>query len=183
MPLRFREDKATQAAARLLQLGGGRMNLMKLVKLVYLTDREALVRWGRPITMDYLCSLRHGPIVSNVYNLMNEQPDPADPRYWHRYISERANNYDVHLLAVPTADQLSRLEEEVIGAVFAEHGNKDQWGLRDFTHTLPEWRDPGSSMLPIQIRDILLPAGYTEEEVDQIEAEMEHVSQVDRALR
>jgi uncharacterized phage-associated protein len=181
--LQFREDKATQEAAKLLQLGGGRMNLMKLVKLMYLADRTALVSWGRLITMDSLCSLKHGPIASNVLNLINEQPNPREPRYWHRFISERYVNYDVELIADPEKDQLSPAEEELIDRVFAEHGNKDQWQLSEFTHTLPEWRDPGDSMKPIQLRDILFPAGYKEEEVQEIEAELEHISQIGRTLR
>ena len=77
----FREEKATQAAALLLGCGGGHMNFMKLVKLIYLADREALIKLGRHITLDQLCSLRYGPIVSNTLNLINEQPDPNDPRY------------------------------------------------------------------------------------------------------
>jgi len=181
--LQFREDKATQVAARFLQLGGGRMNLMKLVKLIYLADREALVRWGRPITMDYMCALQHGPILSNVLNLINEEPDPDYPRYWHRYISERVANYDVLLQREPPADQLSRVEEQVIGEVFAAHGRKDQWQLRDYTHTLPEWHDPGTSMLPIQLREILAPAGYSEEEIGAVEAELTHVAYLERSLR
>jgi hypothetical protein len=35
MPLRFNELKATQAAARLLELRGGSMSYLKLIKLLY----------------------------------------------------------------------------------------------------------------------------------------------------
>ena len=52
MHLRFREAKTTQAAARLLTLRGGRMNYMKLLKLLYIVEREALLNWGRPVTAD-----------------------------------------------------------------------------------------------------------------------------------
>ena len=50
MMLLFNEAKATQAAARLLFLRGGTMSYVKLIKLLYLADREALIRWGRPVT-------------------------------------------------------------------------------------------------------------------------------------
>jgi uncharacterized phage-associated protein len=182
MPLQFRDEKATQTAARFLQRAGGRMNLMKLVKLIYLADRAALVKWGRPITMDLFCSLPHGPIVSNTLNLINEQPDPSFRRYWHQYISERQTNYDVVLDHDPHGDQLSRAEETVIDEVFAKYGHLDQWRLRDFTHTLPEWRDPGASMLPIRIRDILLPEGYSEKEIGEIEAVLEYASDIHQSL-
>ncbi|MGH7718763.1 MAG: hypothetical protein ACREON_07970 [Gemmatimonadaceae bacterium] len=51
MPLRYREDKTTQAAARLIEREGGEINVMKLVKLLYLAERRALLEWGRPITL------------------------------------------------------------------------------------------------------------------------------------
>ncbi|MGH7561542.1 MAG: Panacea domain-containing protein [Gemmatimonadales bacterium] len=158
------------------------MNLTKLVKLIYLSDREALVRSGRPITMDMFCSLRYGPIVSNTLNLINEQPDPNEPRYWHQFVSERGADYNVSLQRDPVVDQLSRFEEEVIESIYKKFGHLNQWQLIDYTHTLPEWKDPGTSMLPIQLRDILIPAGYKEGEIEEIEAELDHVSQVDRVL-
>jgi hypothetical protein len=34
MSLRYREDKTTQAAARLIHLAGGKINHMKLIKLL-----------------------------------------------------------------------------------------------------------------------------------------------------
>ncbi|MGD0651719.1 MAG: hypothetical protein ABSA97_11370 [Verrucomicrobiia bacterium] len=46
MRSRFDEAKSTQMAGALLQLAGKRMNYMKLIKLMYIIDREALKRWG-----------------------------------------------------------------------------------------------------------------------------------------
>src|SRR5450756_2974830 len=51
-PLRFREERTTQAAAYLLRLRGGRMSYMKLIKLIYFADRRALLELVRPITFD-----------------------------------------------------------------------------------------------------------------------------------
>lgn len=182
IPLYFQEEKATQVAGLFLQLGGGRMNLMRLVKLMYLADREALVRWGRPVTMDTLCSMPRGPVLSNTLNLINEQPDPENPRYWHQYISERHENYEVELRVETKSDQLSRKEEQVVEEVFSKFGHLSQWQLVDYTHTLPEWKDPAGSMFPIDIRDILLPAGYTEQDVLELKSELQHISQVHRDL-
>jgi len=48
----FNERKATEAASVLLRLRGGQMSHLKLIKLLYLADREALDRWSVPITHD-----------------------------------------------------------------------------------------------------------------------------------
>ena len=47
---KFDERKAAQVAGRLISQGGGEMNYMALLKLLYLIDREALLRWGKTIT-------------------------------------------------------------------------------------------------------------------------------------
>jgi hypothetical protein len=42
--------------------------------------------------------------------------------------------------------------------------------MRDFSHTLPEWRNPHGSSLPIEIRDILKAEKRPQEEIDEIES-------------
>lgn len=172
LAIRFREDKATQAAARLLQLDGGTMSHMKLIKLLYLADRTSLVRWGRPITFDWYFSMTHGPVLSFTLDRINAEADPQTPSYWHRYISER-EGHSVRLLEESTNDQLSRVEEGILEEVFAQFGRMSQWDLRDYCHSLPEWQDPHGSRLPIEIRDILLTEGLSEEDVEEIVAELQ----------
>lgn len=169
MRLKYREEKATQAAARLLFLNGGTMNHMKLVKLLYLAEREALLRWGRPITFDAYFSLDHGPILSFTLDKINRDRDPANPSYWHTLISER-DGHTVSLLGErPPNGQLSEAEESLLNEVFKTYGHLDQWQLRDFTHTLPEWTDPGGSSEPISIRAILHSGGFDESDIQDIE--------------
>lgn len=143
------------------------MSHMKLIKLLYLVDRRSLVRFGRPITFDWYFSLPHGPVLSFTLNRINEEIDPQNPSYWHRFISER-EGHSVRLLGDMPNDQLSTAEEQLIDEVFSKFGEMSQWKLRDYCHELPEWQDPNGSRLPIEIRDILLAEGLDEEEVEEI---------------
>jgi len=167
--MRYREDKTTQAAALLLKLRGGRMSHLKLMKLLYLADRSALITWGRPITFDWYYSMPHGPVLSFTLDRMTSDPDSANPSYWHTYISEIKDN-EVSLLCeqVPN-DQLSEAEEQLLVRVFEEHGHKNRWQLRDYCHDLPEWQDPQGSSLPIHIRTILSAAGFDDADIEEIE--------------
>jgi uncharacterized phage-associated protein len=167
MPITYREDKATQASARLLQLAGGRLNHMKLVKLLYLADRKALLQFGRPITFDWYVSMPHGPVLSFTLDKINDSPAPNETSYWHRFISER-RDHQVTLLGPAPRDQLSPAEEQLLDAVWQEFGTMNQWELRDYSHSLPEWRDPKGSSLPIQISDILLGEGFSEDEAREV---------------
>src|SRR6266436_1981672 len=97
MRVRFNERKATQAAARLLKLRGARMSYMKLIKLLYLADRTALLRWGRPITTDNFVSMDRGPVLSRMLDLATEEILPGQTSVWAHHISE-PEHYSVRLI-------------------------------------------------------------------------------------
>jgi uncharacterized phage-associated protein len=172
MRTRYREEKATQAAARLLVLRGAPMSHLKLIKLLYLVDREALVRLGRPVTHDAYRSMPHGPVLRATLDRINK-PEETPGAYWHKYIGPKQNQ-EVRLLSpdVPN-DQLSPAEEQLIDEVFERFGRMSRWELRDFTHTLPEWQDPRGSSRPIDPADILRAEGFAEDDIREIAAGLE----------
>lgn len=166
----FDETKATQAAAYLLNLRGGQMHYIKLIKLLYLADREALLRWGAPITSDRYVSMNNGPVLSRVLSLITE--DRAKP-FWSKYISPPLGDYEVRLLTIAPTDSLSRAEEKLMQEIFEQYGHRNRWDLIDnVMHKLPEWRDPNGSSIPIQIRDILKASGESEAEIRAIIREL-----------
>ena len=181
MRLRFNERKATQAAARLLELRGGRMSYLKLIKLLYLADREALLRSGRPITTDRYFSMDRGPVLSRVLDLVTDGDEPGAPCIWANHISGPAN-FEVKLEAPPGRDELSDAELALLDGVFRAHGNKSRWELVDLTHKLPEWQDPQGGAVPISYRDILKAGGKTELEIAAIEDELEGVALAETVL-
>lgn len=46
-----------------------------IVKSVFLADRRHLNEYGRPITFDRYSAMKHGPVPSNVYDLLKGDPD------------------------------------------------------------------------------------------------------------
>jgi uncharacterized phage-associated protein len=179
--LLFNEAKATQAAARFLRLRGGKMSFVKVIKLLYLADREALIRWGRPITTDSYASLDNGPIVSRIYDLIRDEPPPNCFRTWRKFISDVAN-YEVSLLADPGSRELSAGEEALIEEVFGQHGHDDRWAIVDYSRSLPEWTWPDGGVSPIEYRDILTAAHKSEAEISAVEEELESLALVERVL-
>ncbi len=170
----YREDKATQAAALILKLRGtNKMSHLKLMKLLYLAEREALLRWGRPITYDFCVSMEHGPVLSQTLNLVNgyTQSDGL----WDKVISTPANN-EVKLLDDPGIDKLSDAEEKLIREIFDKHGTKSRWDISDFTHTLAEWQDPKGSSIEIDYKDILRAGDKTDAEIAAIIDDMESLA-------
>ncbi|MDR3741714.1 MAG: Panacea domain-containing protein [Terracidiphilus sp.] len=175
----FDEKKATEAAAFLLKLRGGKMSYLKLIKLLYLADREALRRWGFSITNDRHVSMPHGPVVSNTYNLMIE--DTEKP-FWAHYISAPLGDYELELRGECPTDKLSRAEERLLTEIFSEFGQMNRWALRDYTHGLPEWRDPNGSSLPISVRDILEAQGVSVQDISDITDDLNQADKADQLL-
>src|SRR6266498_4262278 len=107
MSFRFNEQKSIQLAAIFLKLRGGEMKHLKLIKLMYLADREALKRWTHPITGDRYISMKHGPVLSNVLNLINGEHRPGDAsECWADFIAE-SEPHTVKLIKEPVMEALS----------------------------------------------------------------------------
>lgn len=182
MKARFRQDKATELASMLLDLKGGKMEYMKLIKLMYLADRAALLRWGRPISYDSYVSMDNGPVLSSTLDLVNAGDRPGEESIWNQHVSA-PKRYHVKLKKLCPPKHLSRAEENLISEIFDEFGHVNQWDLVDWMHdNLPEWNDPDGSSLPIRYHDILMAGGKTEIEADAVESELESVALIEQML-
>ena len=154
------ERKVAQVAAHLLCLRGGKMSHLKLMKLMYLADRECYKLYGRSITGDRAVSMDNGPVLSQTLNLMDGEARYAS-NGWDTLISAKSN----HELTLKRAlersdmDELSRAEVEILDSVYSTYGRMGRWELVDLTHQLPEWVNPDGSSLPIATQDILLGLG------------------------
>jgi uncharacterized phage-associated protein len=176
------EIKTTQDAALFLKLNGGKMNYMKLIKLMYLADREALSRWERPLTGDSYFSMKNGPILSNVLDWISAGERPHEKLYWRRYISN-PSRYNVSLEKDPGENELSKREIELIKEIDEKYKNFDQWEMVDICHKiLPEWENPGTTSIPIQIEDILKATCKTDREIAIIEEDIANLEYCDFLL-
>ena len=156
MALVFNERKATQAAARFLELSDGFMNYMSLIKHLYLLDREALLRWGRLVSYGDLFEMKLGPVVSQVHDLITEMSPANEDRFWPKFISV-PSNWKVGRLNDPGRGELSEAEEELIGEIHALYGHYEPFDLVDLLHKiLPELKGVTKGRIPIQVSDILL---------------------------
>ena len=145
------------------------MNYLALMKLLYLADREALLRFGKPITGDRVVAMRHGPVLSRVYDLVSQKKQEAPESEWHKFIPRPARYvYTVRFAGLPDTSCLSEVEMALIDETFAKYRDKDEWALVNVTHSLPEWSDPQGTSKPISFEEILRAAGASREEIEAI---------------
>jgi uncharacterized phage-associated protein len=168
LPIRFTLDerKAADAASFLIHRHGGVMNHMLLVKLLYAAERESLKRFNRPIVGDRYVSMKHGPVVSGLLNLINEERTfPA----WAVLI-ERSSPTEVRLLTdEPPLRSLSDADIEALTAAIEQYPDMDQFEVRDAMHReFAEWENPGNSSWPIPVERILRVLNKSEDDVERV---------------
>lgn len=164
----FNEQKTAQAAAFLLHRAGGTLPLLKLMKLLYLAERQSFQDYGEPLTGDHLVSMSFGPVLSQTLNHMNGAVRSADEG-WDTWIADRAEHMvalrDASMIRSPEEDllALSDSDIEVLTSVWRKFGHIDRWKLVDLTHEFPEWEDPHGSSKPISVLKLLQAVGYSPE--------------------
>ena len=180
---KFNERKAVQAAGRLITQSGGEMNYMALIKLLYLIDREALLRFGSPITGDDVVAMKRGPVLSRIFDLVSQKKQHLPRSAWHNVIPRPAPYvYTVRYSGVPEAGALSEAELSLIDEIYARHRQLSEEDLVELTHELPEWSDPGKTSRPIAYEEILRAGKRTPEQIKAVRREAAADSFLDDAL-
>ena len=176
MGFRFEIKKVIQEVGFLCRLSGNnRIDIMKLLKLLYLVDRESLKEAGYPITGDTHVAMKYGPVLSRVYDLAKGRPDwpykNQDELVWGEHFKTECL-YDLCLIKDPGEDEMSPYEIELIKKIFDTYRHMSQFELRDLTHSFPEWikNDPGESSKPIPLEDILDAVGLSEDKEEILDA-------------
>jgi uncharacterized phage-associated protein len=172
----FNERKTAQMAALFLDLHGGRMYYIQLIKLMYLADRLSLLEKGRTISGDSYVSMKYGPVLSRTFKLIrDDMEDKTGP--WHDCITAPSDHQVSLKQSKPLDfDQLSKYETRIISQLHEKYGSIDRFDLARMTHTLcPEWKDPGESSVPIRLEDILRGDGLAEHEIEEWKQEAQAV--------
>jgi len=137
MQFRFDSRKSMQAAAVLLALEGRVIDRLRLLKLLYLADRELLISRGRTITGDQAVAMNQGPVLSHTYHLI--KGGEQSPEDWGQFI--RSVDKKVILMSDPGRGELSRTEIDTLKQVSEQHRHLTTLGLSALTHEFDEWRD------------------------------------------
>lgn len=175
MRFAFDEHRAAQAASILLERAGGSMDYLKLVKLLYLADRAALIETEAPITRDHYASMIHGPTPCQVLELILQEHPPEDS-IWHRYVKRQY--FEASLCGGAESNQLSEFDVGMLNDIYETFGKLRPSQVVCQTQALPEWQDPGDSSIPIDPVDILRYAGYSDYAIGLVTDNAEAVYQM-----
>lgn len=172
MELRFNFQRTLQAVAELLKARPAqRMNYMRLLKLLYIAERELLAEHAHPLTGDQVMAMERGPVLSRTYELILGHGDGAAE--WAQFVQKE--HYDIHLLNDPGQGQLSKAVLAKLREVTERYQDKDEWDMVEETHKLEEWRKNfpaagGKASFPIRWEDVLIAQGK-EQLIPEVESD------------
>jgi len=135
---RFRFDRSLQAAAYLLKLAGGEEYYLHILRMLYIADREYLLKYGQMITGDRVIATKNGLILSNTYDLIRGHSENSDK--WACHIQTLPKRYKIRLIDDPGDGDLCRASEAVLDDVYAQYGKMHRSHLRDLIYLFPEWK-------------------------------------------
>ena len=183
----FDAAKVAHMAAYFLIKKGGKMPYLKIMKLLYLADREKLLRKGFPMSEDTLVSMDHGPVLSNTLDLIKGDliKGVKSEETWNSLISEK-QDYHIALkknIEVEDLNELSPSDLKILECVWNNFGRMNQWDLVHYTHKeCSEWKDPEGSSSPIPFIDIFRAFGMSEEQAKIANQRIEEQKQIDDFL-
>ncbi|TAF68179.1 MAG: DUF4065 domain-containing protein [Cytophagales bacterium] len=130
----FNHKKAVQTLTYFAQKEGGEINKMKAFKLIWLSDRLHLRKYGRPILNDVYFALPKGPIPSNTKDLADTE------RELREQMLENSGCYALKSKAETQKNVFSQSDLEVMGLIYENFGNLDKFTLSELSHEYPEWK-------------------------------------------
>lgn len=123
-------------------------------KLLFLADKLHLVRYGRTVTGDWYAALEHGPVPSQIDNLLdaleNEIHGYEDIEELEARVAlDRGFSYP-RLVSRGVDDgfvkeNLSESDLQILRTIVETFGNRTFAELRGYTHELPAWENAWES--------------------------------------
>lgn len=103
---------------------------LKLMKLIWLSDRLHLNKYGRLIIKDRYKALPNGPIASKAMDMSKYSlPDSYD-----------VEEYNIKAKVNYQEDYFSKSDLKILNYVWDKFGEMDTFELRDYSHLFPEWK-------------------------------------------
>lgn len=133
------------------------MDKLKLMKLIWLSDRISLNKQARTITGDDYSAMPLGPVPSTTYNTVKESNDSFKIVGNDKSLIKSNKEHEI--------DYFSESDIEIMDYVYDNFNSKDSYNLSQISHKFPEWKrfedvlndKSRPNSFPIDINDFFRP--------------------------
>lgn len=180
----FNFETTQHVVGYLLWKAGGAMPYLKLLKLVYLADRKALLETGETLTGDSYSAMKLGPVPYFTYNCLKQGKFPSDWIEHKKYDARLKKEVDSED-PLETFDLLSPMTQNILESTWEKYGDMNKYALAKLTHTIcPEWKNCKDDS--IELADILKAEGYSSAQIHAVLeriAELNHLKDFSREMQ
>ncbi len=163
-------EKLIQSVGYILSKYNGVLNYTKLIKILYLCDRKSFSQTGYSITGDSYVSMKNGPVLSSLYDLIkNKSKDIPLQYYWNSKFA--TDGYNIHQVCtfIPKGE-LSQNDISILDEIDLQFHDKTYSEMIEYVHdknNCPEWQKTLSS-IPLEKKEILKCLGFTDDEIEVV---------------
>jgi uncharacterized phage-associated protein len=144
------------------------MNYLKLIKLLYIADRECLAKYGFAITDDTYVSMKNGPVLATLYGYIKGKGD--NQKEWNTAFSTQEYSLLSRNIWL-NIDELCEAEVDMLDKAEKTFRNIEHWKLFDMSHCFPEWNEDAAKFntsIPLSKADILKAFGKNDKEIKEL---------------
>lgn len=168
MFVKFDVDRCIEAAGVLFSTTETKtMGRMRLLKLLYLANRQSLEQTGDPIVDDDAFAMKDGPVLSHTYDLIKgTEWDEKAQAIWNEHFKV-VDRILIQMLSDPGTGHLSDYDVETLVGIASEYKDWEDYDLSELTHTFDEYKRHWDGTHPserIPEGDLLRGIGYTPEQ-------------------
>ncbi len=169
-------NKLIQVSNYLLKKYDYCLNYTKLIKILYLCDRESIKQTGWSISDDSYKNMPYGPVLVNLYSLIKGgHPDLRMQAKWDSCFLTDGKNLKVKTDIIPDGE-LSVLEKNILDSIDKQYHLYSYSQMISEVHNknvCPEWIDPNGSSSPLTKKDIMIALGFNENTIEHFIQEEE----------
>lgn len=166
----YQSQKAAQMTAYFGKQTKGRIEKLKVIKLLYLAERDFMAMHARPMLYDEFYSLKEGPILAATLRAIDGTTDGV---IWDDYIAR--NGKTVFLVKrVERGDftEISDTELATLERTWSMFGELSAGQMRDHVFAkFPECRQGPVGRFPITYSDVFKALGFKDAEALALEVE------------
>lgn len=179
----FDERKALDVACYFMKLHKLPINYMKLLKYMYIYERNQILEHSSVTISDDYFSMKNGPVLSKTYDLIKEITGESakTSSIWHDYIIKSIlDKFSLELTEEKNAfPRLSKMDMLEIEKIFHQYKSNDQWEMSEISHTFPEWTQIQFGREQFSFSDIVNKSNKSEDMKQEIIEEIEYYKKFD----
>lgn len=140
---KYNFEKTVNLLHYLAKLAGGKINKMKALKLLWLSDRLHLRLYGRTIVDGEYYAMKNGPVASTARDILESSAlIPVEKiEYSSSLIGDTQSPYFYICKGEFEKKYFSESDLSVIASIFDEFKHLSEFELSELSHLYPEWKE------------------------------------------